>query len=188
MVLNKLIQEALHDTLKLHKTQLRKGTDIPYASHPITLAMLLIESGLEEKIIVAALLHDTIEDTDMTIHQLKTKYGEEITNMVLNCTEPDQSLKWEIRKQNTIEQFGEKPDDVKWVIIADKLHNLYSLKHQHDDMGDSLWQYFSRGYEQQKWYYSSLLNLFEQEEIFKNHALFKLYLELYIELFKGSDA
>jgi len=186
MVLNKIVQEALNDTLILHKRQKRKGTDIPYASHPITLAMLLLESGLSEVIVVAALLHDTIEDTELTVQDLRLKYGDEITEIVLQCTEPDQSLKWEIRKENTIRHFNKKNINAKWVTLADKLHNLYSLKHQHDEMGDNLWQYFSRGYDQQRWYYNALLVLFQSEDEFINHDLLKMYKSLYIELFEGS--
>jgi len=73
MILSKKVQQALNDTLVYHRHQKRKGTDIPYAAHPISLAVLLIDGKFSEEMVIAALLHDTIEDTSMTEEELKNR-------------------------------------------------------------------------------------------------------------------
>jgi (p)ppGpp synthase/HD superfamily hydrolase len=184
MILSDKLQHALNDTLVLHRHQKRKGTEIPYASHPITLAMLLIDAKLDEDIVVAALLHDTIEDTSLEESELKAKYGQRVYDMVMACTEKDQSQQWEMRKKHTVSKFSLLSDDAKWIVLADKLHNLYSMSYQHNKIGDELWQFFSRGVEKQKWYYQSLLGEFKKVEAFKNSELLLLYEKLYIDLFE----
>lgn len=185
MVLSKRLQNALNDTLILHEKQKRKGTVIPYASHPITLAMLLLEHDLEEDIIIAALLHDTIEDTILTEEALKGKYGQSVYDLVIACTEKDQSQKWEIRKQHTLDRFVSLDPKAKWIVLVDKLHNIYSMYHQYLVEGENLWQYFSRGKDKQTWYYKSLLTKFKTVEAFDNHQLLIEYEKLYMALFEG---
>lgn len=184
MILSEKLQHALNDTLVLHKHQKRKGTVIPYASHPISLAMLLIDAKLKEEIVIAALLHDTIEDTELDEKSLRDKYGQEIYDLVMACTEKDQSQKWEIRKSHTIEKFPGLSEDAKWIVLVDKLHNLYSMYYQYQVVGDALWDNFSRGPEKQQWYYHTLLEKFRQEAQFKNHELLMKYEDFYQKLFE----
>ncbi len=184
MILSKKVQQALNDTLVYHRHQKRKGTDIPYAAHPISLAVLLIDGKFSEEMVIAALLHDTIEDTSMTEEELKNRYGSRVYELVMACTEKDQSEPWEKRKLHTIEKFNYLDEEVKWILLVDKLHNLYSMVEQYKVVGDELWRFFSRGYEKQKWYYSELLKNFREYKPFKNHDLFNRFEECYKELFE----
>jgi len=185
MVLSKRLQNALNDTLILHEKQKRKGTEIPYASHPISLAMLLLEHGLSEDIVIAALLHDTIEDTRLTEEALLDKYGKTVFDLVMSCTEKDQSQKWETRKEHTLEKFDYISQEAKWIVLVDKLHNIYSMYHQYLVEGEALWQHFSRGKDKQAWYYSNLLLKFQSVKAFENHQLLIQYQDLYKALFEG---
>lgn len=183
--LNENIQKAIEYSLKLHSEQLRKGGDVPYAQHPVSIAMMMCEEDLDTDIIVTALLHDLIEDTIMTYETLNSEFGDTIEAYVRACTEPDQSIPWEIRKQRTIDKFQDRCNDVKWVILGDKLHNLYSIYKHYIENGEKTWTYFSRGFEKQKWYYESLRNLFVKEEQFKDSKMLQNYCQIFTSLFEG---
>lgn len=184
MILSNNVQKALNDALVYHRHQKRKGTDIPYAAHPISLAVLLIDGKFSEDMVVAALLHDTIEDTSMTEDELRERYGQRVYELVMACTEKDQSQAWEERKRHTIDKFAKLDEEAKWILLVDKLHNLYSMTEQYKVVGDELWRFFSRGYDHQKWYYGELLRAFKSYHPFRRHDLFERFEEFYQELFE----
>lgn len=181
--LNANIQRALGHAIKLHDKQLRKGTAVPYSIHPVSLAMMLLEVNLHPNIITAALLHDVIEDTQWTIDDIEAHYNENIADLVHACTEQNRSEKWEERKRLTIMKLSELSIDAKWIILADKLHNLYSMYSQYESTGEAMWEHFSRGPEKQKWYYGQLKSQFEQENAISVSKLFMNYCYYYDALF-----
>lgn len=152
-----LIDSAIEFAAKAHKSQYRKGTDIPYISHPYGVGMILLNAGCEEKVIIAGILHDTLEDTDTTEEDLLTNFGEEVLAIVKGCSEPDKSASWEERKKHTIDYLQHAPLSVRQVACADKLHNLRSIKRELTKMGEATWTKFKRGKEQQKWYYTEIV-------------------------------
>lgn len=182
--LNHFIQKGISHAIKLHDLQLRKGTEDPYSIHPISLAMMLIELDLSPEIITAALLHDVIEDTEWTYDDLEEAYNPEIALLVKACTEENRSEKWELRKERTIEKFNTLSDTAKWVVLADKLHNLFSMYQQYQLKGEAVWQHFSRGSEKQKWYYSQLKSEFEKENTLRTSNLYKEYVHYFTLLFE----
>lgn len=187
MILTTRLQLAINDSLIYHETQKRKGTNIPYATHPLTIALILVDVGMAEDIIIGALLHDTLEDTTMKPETIKEKYGERVLSLVQACSEEDQSKPWEVRKQHTIDKLENLSIEASWIIFADKLHNLFSMHYVYQTEGDCLWKVFSRGYDKQKWYYSQLLNAFSKKECLKNHELFMMFKRLHEELFKDES-
>ena len=82
-----MIRKALEYAAVYHKEGVRKGSNVPYIVHPFEVALILQENGMEEKIIVAGLLHDTLEDTELTAEQLKEEFGEDILQLVLGASE-----------------------------------------------------------------------------------------------------
>lgn len=152
-----LIDSAIEFAAKAHKSQYRKGTDIPYISHPYGVGMILLNAGCEEEVIIAGILHDTLEDTDTTEEDLLTNFGEEVLAIVKGCSEPDKSASWEERKKHTIDYLQHAPLSVRQVACADKLHNLRSIKRELTKMGEATWTKFKRGKEQQKWYYTEIV-------------------------------
>jgi (p)ppGpp synthase/HD superfamily hydrolase len=97
------IDEAIEFASLAHKSQFRKGTDIPYISHPFGVAMLLQQAKCEEEVILAGLLHDTLEDTDTTEEDIRSRFGPTVLELVIAASEPDKSASWEERKQHTLE-------------------------------------------------------------------------------------
>ncbi len=188
IILNEKVQAALELTLKKHHNQKRKLSKAPYSVHPISTAILLIESKECENVIVSALLHDSIEDTDTSYDEIMETFGSEVVRIVKACTEPDKNRSWEERKNHTIQHFNEHLRDEQIVILADKLHNLYSIKQSLEIYGDVTWTHFSRAYKDQKWYYGSLKSAFEHSVHVRDSALLNLFVNLYDAVFENKNS
>ena len=106
MIYTSKIKKAIKFATKTHEVyqkQKRKGKDIAYITHPLTVGIILSQAKASEDVIVAGILHDTIEDsTDekkVTIEMIEERFGKETSNLVLSVTETDKSLSWEERKK-----------------------------------------------------------------------------------------
>ena len=106
---------------KAHYGQYRKGTKIPYFIHPLGVAKILIDYDCSEEIIIAGLLHDTVEDTAVTIDEIERNFGEHVAEIVGNITEPEKSIHWEKRKQYQFDLIKKAPLEELFIICADKL-------------------------------------------------------------------
>ena len=117
--LNK-IHLAVELASEAHKKQYRKGTDRPYIVHPMEVLQLLTEMQASEEIKVAGVLHDTVEDTAMTIEDIEEYFGSLVAGYVAFSTE-DKSKTWFERKKRTIEKSKNTPIEIKKLKLADKL-------------------------------------------------------------------
>ena len=151
------IFRAIEFSAKAHLAQLRKGTDIPYITHPFAVGLILAKANCTEDVIIAGILHDTIEDTGVALSEIRELFGDAVAEIVAGCTEPDKSLPWETRKQHTLDALKSASLGVKFVTCADKLHNLCAMLEEYRQMGDGMWKRFSRGQEKQRWYFAGLL-------------------------------
>ncbi|MEK7439542.1 MAG: HD domain-containing protein [Chloroflexota bacterium] len=166
-----LLNSALIFAARSHNKQNRKGTDIPYIVHPVGVMLILIEFGENDpELLAAALLHDTVEDSDATLNQLREKFGERVAEIVKGCSEPDKDDTWENRKAHTIEHLKTAPRHIQLVSAADKLHNLRSMIKDYEAMGDKVWSRFKRGKDDIAWYYRSVLTSLREGEL-KDHAI-----------------
>ncbi|PLR92020.1 HD domain-containing protein [Bacillus sp. T33-2] len=161
-----LIDKALQVASRAHQNQFRKQTDIPYVSHPAAVGMILLKAGYSEEVVAAGILHDTVEDTDITLQDIEQEFGSKIAEIVEGCSEPDKSLSWEERKEHTIEFLKTASAEIRAVACADKLHNLQSVRRDYALVGDSVWNRFKRGRLQQEWYYRSLVDSLGSESNF----------------------
>jgi (p)ppGpp synthase/HD superfamily hydrolase len=152
-----MIDSALEVAAKAHYDQKRKGTDIPYITHPVAVAMILLRAGCTDELIIAGLLHDTVEDAQIPLDYIRDHFGERVAFIVAGCSEPDKSLPWEERKQHTIEYLRTAPLDVRLVTCADKLHNLRTIASDYKRLGEAVWDRFKRGKKDQEWYYRSIV-------------------------------
>jgi guanosine-3',5'-bis(diphosphate) 3'-pyrophosphohydrolase len=124
-----LLLKAVAFAAEKHKNQRRKDADAtPYINHPIALAKVLKEEGGVDDVVVlaAAILHDTIEDTETSAEELKDIFGEEITDIVLEVTD-DKSLPKAERKRLQIEHAAHASPKAKLVKLADKICNLRDI-------------------------------------------------------------
>ncbi|GGH80218.1 (p)ppGpp synthase/HD superfamily hydrolase [Pullulanibacillus pueri] len=150
------IDIAIAFAAKAHEGQQRKASEVPYISHPFGVAMLLVQAGCSEAVVIAGLLHDTLEDTETTYDQLLETFGQTVADYVKTCSEPDKSKVWEERKQHTIDTLQHASEEVCSIICADKIHNLRSMNTEFEQYGEALWEKFKRGKQEQKWYYEEI--------------------------------
>lgn len=154
-----LIASAMELTVKAHQNQVRKGSDIPYLIHPLAVGMILAKAGCSGEVIAAGMLHDTIEDTSLTLACIRDALGERVSSIVKGASEPDKSLSWEERKGHTIAYLKTAPLEVRFVALADKLDNIRAIASDYEGRGDAIWEIFNRGKDDQKWYYESLVQV-----------------------------
>ena len=133
----------------------RKGTSIPYITHPMEVMQILTANNCSENVIVAGILHDTLEDTSTTPDEIDEKFGPEILEIVKTESE-DKTKSWEERKKTTIEHLKTASLDAKLVCCADKLANIRSMAADKEEIGDRLWTRFNAPEDRIAWYYRSI--------------------------------
>ena len=158
---SKIIFDAIEFAAKAHSGQFRKGTKIPYIVHPLGVAKLLIELDSSEEVIVAGILHDVVEDTHITIEEIKKHFGKKVADLVYGASEPNRQDSWKNRKQHTIDFLESASMESLMLGCADKLHNITSIRKDFEKHGGAFWNRFSRPKNDQKWYYKSLVGVFE---------------------------
>ncbi|KAJ3363393.1 hypothetical protein HDU91_003016 [Kappamyces sp. JEL0680] len=110
-----------------HKTQIRKDNVTPYINHPVGVALILAQAGVDDlDVLRAAILHDTVEDTDCSFEELQAKFGDRVTSIVRECTD-DKSLPSAERKRLQVVNAPHKSKQAKLVKLADKLYNLRDI-------------------------------------------------------------
>lgn len=140
---------------EVHKGQKRKD-GIDYINHPVEVATILAKNGASDTLIAAGLLHDTIEDANVTKEKLYSLFPKEVVDIVLLDSE-DKSKSWEERKQTTFNNLS-TCDNTNFLMLvcADKVSNLRSIKKQIEH-GEDVFSKFKRGKDSQKWLYENLL-------------------------------
>jgi guanosine-3',5'-bis(diphosphate) 3'-pyrophosphohydrolase len=125
---HKLLLKAIDFAAYKHRFQKRKDEEsTPYINHPIRVAMTLVEAGEEDiQLLLAAILHDTIEDTETTAEEIRREFGDEVCSIVLEVTD-DKSLPKEVRKQLQIENAPRKSAKAKKLKYADLICNLSDI-------------------------------------------------------------
>ena len=163
----KLYGSRLYDAIELaaraHRCQVRKGTEIPYIVHPLAVAGILIHANCPEHLVIAGILHDTLEDTPVTLAEIRSQFGREVADLVVALSEPDKKAPWEERKAHTIDHLEQKATpDVLLVAVADKLDNMHAIRAGLASDGEAFWLRFNRPREKQKWYFQRLAGVFER--------------------------
>jgi GTP pyrophosphokinase len=157
------LSEATAFALTLHADQLRKGTDIPYIAHLLSVAALVLEHGGDEDLAVAGLLHDAVEDCGAE-HEavIAERFGDRVAAVVRDCTDADTFPKppWQARKQAYLEHLEVASGDALLVSACDKLHNARAIVSDLQTHGPVMFERFKAGQEGTLWYYRALANLF----------------------------
>ena len=164
------ISQALALAVEAHTGQNRKGTDIPYVSHPMGVASIALDHGADEDQAMAALLHDAIEDGGYKYAKLiRDKFGDRVADIVEGCTDgiPDASGKkdpWKPRKERYIMHLQNATDDVLLISGADKLHNARAIVEDLQRIGPAVFDRFTATRSQTIWYYETLSAIFLQRK------------------------
>lgn len=170
--LTERFDQALKFAHKVHRSQIRKDTMIPYVSHLLSVAGLVLESGGDEDLAIAALLHDAVEDAeDMSGEEMsdriRAKFGDRVADIVDGCSDAKSSPggskpPWRSRKEAYLKHLHSASNDVLRVSIADKVHNARSIATDQDRLGEELWKRFSSTSEESRWYYTSLRDIYKE--------------------------
>jgi len=168
MPLSGRFEEALVYATQLHAAQVRKASDVPYISHLLGVAALVLDFGGDEDEAIAALLHDAIEDQggDATRAEIRRRFGDRVTDIVDGCTDTDITPKppWRRRKEAYIAHIATAPFSVRLVSAADKLYNVRATLRDLREKGEVTWRQFNGGREGTLWYYRALVDAYARFE------------------------
>jgi (p)ppGpp synthase/HD superfamily hydrolase len=164
------VNHALAFAAKHHDQQVRKGTRLPYLTHPANVAIILTRYGCDETTVVSGILHDVIEDCvtkdytrDMLEQRIASKFGADVLDTVLAVThrkhddDGEEFTSEEVRR-DYLERLAAASDRARWVCAADKLHNANSLI---ADLNrtiepDTVWARFKAGKGGTQWWYRAV--------------------------------
>ena len=144
------IQHAIRFSIKTHEVyqkQKRKGKDIPYITHPLTVGLILACVGANEDVIAAGILHDTMEDSTIekkvSKEMLIEKFGKEVATLVESVTEKNKDLPWEERKSEALMHIKNFSHDSLLVKSADVISNASEIIDDHEKFGDKIFTRFN---------------------------------------------
>lgn len=157
-----LLEKAVRVSAAAHQGQMRKASSLPYFSHPASVALILLRAGFDsEPLLAAAILHDTLEDTALTLEVLQAEFPVDVCAIVAGASERklDESgcrRPWLDRKREHIDRVRRADADTRAVVLADKLHNMHAMV---ADLGggELLWDRFNAAKGDVLWYHDEIV-------------------------------
>lgn len=158
--------EGFSLALSLHADQTRKGSEIPYVAHLMSVAGLVLEHGGNEDEAIAALLHDGPEDQggQETLEQIRRQFGHRVADIVEGCSDTFETPKpaWRARKERYLDHLRQTDSESVFLVsVADKVHNLRSILEDYRRLGGRLWGRFTGKKDGTLWYYAELLRVYQ---------------------------
>ncbi len=161
-------EDALVFAAQLHARQTRKGSEVPYISHLLSVTGLALEHGADEDEAIAALLHDAVEDQGgkETLREIGGRFGERVAQIVQECSDADEVPKppWRERKEAYIARLSTVSPSARLISGADKLHNSRATLMDYRRFGEHLWGRFSATRNELLWYYRSVADILREFE------------------------
>ena len=183
-----LLDRAILFAVQAHHNTERRGKGFPYIVHPLEAMEIVATITPDQELLAAAVLHDTIEDTDVTVEQLRELFGERIASLV--HAESDQFTEgvseedsWHDRKKAAIDRLSAASRDAKIVAMGDKLSNMRAIWRDYQLKGDALWSIFHvKDKASHEWHYRGLAaSLSELNDTFA----YREFVRLIDEVFKA---
>ncbi|MCR5821785.1 MAG: HD domain-containing protein [Bacteroidales bacterium] len=152
-----LFDKAAKFAVEAHRGAERRGKGFPYIIHPMEAASIVATVTNDPEMLAAAILHDTVEDTDVTIEQIEELFGPRVARLV-HVETAQKGASWRARREVQIERFRKADRDCQIVALGDKLSNLRAIALDYHELGDALWSRFHapQGKKDIEWYYRSL--------------------------------
>ena len=159
---------ALAFAWQVHGRQLRKKTGVPYMAHVMAVCALALEHGADEDVGIAALLHDSVEDSEdgaATRDRVEEQFGPRVARIVMECSDaiavPGQPKPpWRERKETYLRNLAGADEDALLVSACDKVHNAGSILADLREEGDTVWDRFTvKDPHVQLWYYASVRDI-----------------------------
>lgn len=158
-----LVEKALRVAVNAHRDQTRKASDLPYFQHPASVVLILARCGFDgDELLAAAVLHDTIEDTELTVESLMDLFPATVVRLVQECTEQKtnsskEKIPWRARKEAHIALLKNASTAGRAIVLADKLHNLGSMVFDLED-GKEIWSHFNAAPDELIWYHRAIVD------------------------------
>jgi (p)ppGpp synthase/HD superfamily hydrolase len=156
------LQRAFRYAAEKHAGQTRKQTAVPYLSHLMAVASLVLEAGGDEDMAIAALLHDVVEDCGglPRLREVRKLFGARVAKVVEGCTDSFGELKpeWIERKKDYLREVKHADAETRLVSASDKLHNVRTILADYRQDGEAIWARFNGKKEGTLWYYRALNN------------------------------
>jgi (p)ppGpp synthase/HD superfamily hydrolase len=157
-------ETALRLATKEHRHQDRKGTDIPYITHPVHVSVILARYGFPEPVMIAALLHDVVEDQDYSLQRIEETFGLDVAEMVAALSEQKRDQRgnvraWDARKREALERLGRASTGAVAIKAADVLHNTRALVADLRREGPGVWDRFNGDPESSLQYYRDIASV-----------------------------
>jgi len=162
------LQRAFRYAAEKHTGQTRKQTAVPYLSHLMAVASLVLEAGGDEDMAIAALLHDVVEDCGgmPRLLEVRRQFGSRVAKIVEGCTDSFGDLKpeWMERKKNYLRELKDADVETRLVSASDKLHNVRTILTDYRKDGDDVWSRFSGKKDGTLWYYRALSDEYQRRK------------------------
>ena len=185
-----ILEKAISYAMKAHEGEKRKNSTLPYILHPLEAVVTAAELTDDMEVLAAVVLHDTVEDTGISLADIEREFGHYVAWLV-DCETEDtieyetEEITWNIRKQESIDHLRITTDhNVRILWLCDKLSNLRAIRRDYDRLGENIWNTFHmKDPKRQAWYYRTIAELLK-EDLGETHA-WKEYQALTDEVFRG---
>lgn len=183
--MSNVFEKAVVFAVKAHEGQKRKDGSV-YILHPLEDAAIVGTMTNDQEILAAAVLHDTVEDTDVTADEILENFGERVARLVANETEnkrPEQNAcdTWKIRKLESLEVLKNAEIETKMLWLGDKLSNMRSLARAYDLIGEEVFQRFNeKNPYEQRWYHAVIIEYLKE---LADYPAYKEYKMLFDKVF-----
>ena len=165
-----LLDRAILFAVKAHAGTERRGKGFPYIVHPMEAMEIVATITPDQELLAAAALHDTVEDTDVTVEEIWNAFGDRIAALV--AAESDEMPEgiseeesWHARKQAAIDRLAKAPRDAKIVALGDKLSNMRAIARDYAQKRDALWNLFHvKDVNEHEWHYRGLAQALRELE------------------------
>ena len=157
-----LLDRAIVFAVRAHAGTERRGKGFPYIVHPMEAVEIVATMTKDQELLAAAVLHDTVEDTDTTVEQIRTEFGDRIASLVASESDivvdgVNEEDSWHARKQAAIDRLARASHDAKMVALGDKLSNMRAIARDYAQQGDALWNLFhAKDPKEHEWHYRGL--------------------------------
>ena len=157
-----ILDHAIIFAVRAHTGTERRGKGFPYIVHPMEAVEIVATMTKDQELLAAAALHDTLEDTNITLDQLRDEFGDRVASLVADESDEkyegvSESDSWHARKQAAIDRLARASHDAKIVALGDKLSNMRAIARDYAEIGDKLWSRFhAKDPKDHAWHYRGL--------------------------------
>lgn len=157
-----LLDRAIIFAVRAHAGTERRGKGYPYIVHPLEAVEIVATMTSDQELLAAAALHDTVEDTDVTVERIRTEFGARVASIVADESDEmpeglSEEASWHGRKQAAIDRLAGASHEAKMVALGDKLSNMRAIARDYAVKGDALWDIFHvKDRSEHEWHYRGL--------------------------------